>query len=179
MPVITSDNWDPFEEGLLNVHGVLENRPYKGLGRKPLPILSPPPDLLYAQVCKKRRNGRLIEVVKRVVFGSKEEVLKRLGVDSEHRIHTAFIERLNLTIRNSMARFIRKTMNYSKKSENHSNAMDFFQAWYNFAKPHDSLRLEVNQGNKRWYQRTPAMAEGLTDHVWTLEEILNFRTPIQ
>jgi hypothetical protein len=177
--VITSDNWDPFEEGLLKVHGILENRPYKGVGRRPLPILSPPPGLLYAQVCKKRRNGRLIEVVKRVVFGEKEEVLNRLGVDSEQNIHTSYIERINLTIRNSTARFIRKTMNYSKKSENHSYAMDFFQAWYNFIKLHDSLKLEINQGNKRWYQRTPAMAEGLTEHIWTIEEFLNFRVPVQ
>ena len=177
--MITSDKWDPFEEALLKVHGILENRPYKGVGRKPLSILSPPSGLLYAQVCKIRRNGHLAEVVKRVVFGAKEEVLNRLGVDSEDRIHTSYIERINLTIRNSSARFIRKTMNYSKKSENHSYAMDFFQAWYNFAKLHDSLKLEINQGNKRWYQRTPAMAEGLTENVWTIEEILNFRTPVQ
>ena len=129
--------------------------------------------------CKIRRNGHLAEVVKRVVFGAKEEVLNRLGVDSEDRIHTSYIERINLIIRNSSARFIRKTMNYSKKSENHSYAMDFFQAWYNFAKLHNSLKLEINQGNKRWYQRTPAMAEGLTENVWTIEEILNFRTPVQ
>jgi hypothetical protein len=70
-------------------------------------------------------------------------------------------------------------MNSSKSLKRHSHALDFFQAWYNFVKPHKSLRLEVNRGNKRWMQRTPAMAEGLTDHIWTLKELLSFRVPVQ
>jgi hypothetical protein len=57
--------------------------------------------------------------------------------------------------------------------------LDFFQAWYNFVKPHKSLRLEVNLGNRRWMQRTPAMTEGLTDHIWTIKELMNFRVPVQ
>jgi ATP-dependent protease ClpP protease subunit len=57
--------------------------------------------------------------------------------------------------------------------------MNFFQAWYNFVKPHKSLRLSVDQGRKKWMQRTPAMAEGLTDHVWTLKELMAFKMPIQ
>jgi len=50
---------------------------------------------------------------------------------------------------------------------------------YNFVKPHQSLRREINAGRKRWTQRTPAMAEGLTDHIWSLKELLTFRVPIQ
>jgi len=179
IPVFTSDNWDPFEEGLVNVYGFLETPQYAGIGRKPYPILIPYPSLKYAKVCKKRRNGRVVEVIQDIVFGDPTEVMKLLGVDSGGSINTAFIERLNLTIRNSLARFVRKTMNCSKILKRHSNALDFFQAWYNFVKPHKSLRLEINQGNKRWMQRTPAMAEGLTDHVWTIRELLDFRIPIQ
>jgi hypothetical protein len=70
-------------------------------------------------------------------------------------------------------------MNYSKVLQIHSHAIDFFQAWYNFVKPHHSLRIEINMGRKRWMQRTPAMAEGLTDHVWCLKELLTFKVPIQ
>lgn len=179
IPVFTSDNWDPFEEGLVNVYGFLETPQYAGIGRKPYPLLIPYPSLKYAKVCKKRRNGRVIEVVQDIVFGDPAEVMKLLGVDSGGSINTAYIERLNLTIRNSLARFVRKTMNCSKILKRHSNALDFFQAWYNFVKPHKSLRLEINQGNKRWMQRTPAMAEGLTDHIWTIRELLDFRIPIQ
>ena len=179
IPVFTSDNWDPFEEGLVNVYGFLETPQYAGIGRKPYPVLIPYPSLKYAKVCKKRRNGRVVEVIQDIVFGDPTEVMKLLGVDSGGSINTAYIERLNLTIRNSLARFVRKTMNCSKILKRHSNALDFFQAWYNFVKPHKSLRLEINQGNKRWMQRTPAMAEGLTDHVWTIRELLDFRIPIQ
>jgi hypothetical protein len=86
--------------------------------------------------------------------------MQLLGVDSGGKINTAYIERLNLTIRNSLARFIRKSM-------------------YNFVKPHKSLRQRVDQGRKKWMKRTPAMAERLTDHVWTIMELMTFRVPIQ
>jgi hypothetical protein len=135
--------------------------------------------LKYAKVCKKRKNGRIIEVIQRIVYGDPVEVMRLLGVDSGGKINTAYIERINLTIRNSLARFVRKSMNCSKILRRHTHALDFFQAWYNFVKPHKSLRLEVNQGRKRWMQRTPAMAEGLVDHVWTIKELMTFRVPIQ
>ena len=69
IPVFTSDNWDPFEEGLLNVYGFLETPPYCGIGRKPDPVLVPYPNLKYAKVCKKREKGRLVEVIHRVIYG--------------------------------------------------------------------------------------------------------------
>ena len=120
----------------------------------------------------------MLEVIQCVVFGDPQEVLRLLGSDSGGKINTSYIERLNLTIRNSLARFIRKGMNCSKDLHMHSMAVDFFQAWYNFVKPHQSLRLEINLGRKRWMHRTPAMAEGITDHVWSLKELLTFRVPI-
>jgi IS1 family transposase len=179
IPVFTTDNWDAFEEGLVNVYGSLELPPYKGLGRKPLPRLVPYQNLKYAQVCKKREKGRIVEVVQRIVFGDPDEVLRLLGADSGGKINTSYVERLNLTIRNSLARFIRRGMNYSEKLKMHSKALDFIQAWYNFVKPHKSLRIKINSGNKKWMKRTPAMAEKLTEHVWTLRELLTFRVPIQ
>ena len=133
----------------------------------------------YAKVCKKRKNGRIIEVIQRIVYGDPVEVMRLLGADSGGKINTAYIKRINLTIRNSLARFVRKSMNCSKILRRHTHALDFFQAWYNFVKPHKSLRLEVNQGRKRWMQRTSAMAEGLVDHVWTIKELMTFRVPIQ
>ncbi len=179
IPVFTSDNWDPFEEGLVNVYGLLETPPYKGRGRKPSPRIVPHPDLKYAQVCKKRVNGTVVEVVQRVVFGERKRVMELLGVGSKGKINTSYVERLNLTIRNSLARFIRRTMNSSKVLERHTHALDFFQAWYNFVKPHKSLRIEVIQGKRWWMQRTPAMAEGITDHVWTISKLMKFRVPVQ
>ena len=179
IPLFTSDDWDPFELALLNIYGSLEQPPYCGIGRKPHPILVPPEDLRYAQVIKKVAKGQVVEELRRVVFGDADEILRLFGADSGGRINTAYIERINLTIRNSLARFIRKGMNFSKNAQMHSRAVDFFQAWYNFVKPHKSLRLMVNCGNKRWLQRTPAVAQKLTDHIWTLKELLTFRVPVQ
>ena len=140
IPVFTSDNWDPFEEGLLNVYGFIEMPHYCGIGRKPNPVLVPYPNLKYAKVCKKRKKGRIIEVIQRIVYGNPEEIMRLLGVDYGGKINTAYIERINLTIRNSLARFVRKSMNCSKILRRHTHALDFFQAWYNFVKPHKSLR---------------------------------------
>jgi hypothetical protein len=103
IPEFTSDNWDPFEEGLVNVYGYLEAPRYNGLGRKPLPQLIPYLNLKYAQVCKRKEKGRVVEVMQHVVFGNPDEVMEALGVDSGGIIGTAYIERLNLTIRNSLA----------------------------------------------------------------------------
>jgi len=179
IPLFTSDDWDPFKLGLLNVYGCLEQPLYCGIGRKPFPILVPPEDLKYAQVCKKVVNGHVVEVLQRVVFGDSEEIVRLFGADSGGCINTSYVERINLTIRNSLARFIRKGMNYSKDDLMHSIAIDLFQAWYNFVKPHKSLRLIVNCGKKRWLQRTPAMAQKLTDHIWSLKELMTFRVPVQ
>lgn len=178
-PVFTSDDWDAFKKGLLYVYGCLVRPPYVGIGRKPNPVLVPGPHLKYAQLTNEKENGHVVGIDRRVVFGNPEEVLRILGADSGGKIHTSYVERLNLTIRNSLARFVRKTMNFSKKILMHVRTLDFFQAWYNFVKIHDSLKIEVNEENRRWMQRTPAMAEGLTDHIWTLMELLTFKVPIQ
>jgi hypothetical protein len=100
IPVFTTDNWDPFKEGLVNVYSYLETPPYSGTGRKPLPVLIPYPNLKYAQVCKKKEKGKVVEVLQRVVFGYPEDVMKSLGIDPGGKINTACIERLNLTILN-------------------------------------------------------------------------------
>jgi IS1 family transposase len=179
IPLFISDEWDPFEEALLNVYGTPEQPSYKGIGRKPNPVLVPKEDLKYAQVCKKREHGSIVGMVKRVVFGDLNDILKILGADSDGKISTSYIERFNLTIRNSLARFIRRTMNFSKKRKVHSKIVGFLQAWYNFVKPHKSLRVLQIDGNRKWKQRTPMMAEGLTDHIWKLEGLLMFRIPVQ
>lgn len=179
IPLFISDEWDPFEEALLNVYGNLKQPSYKGVGRKPNPVLIPKEELKYAQVCKKRERGSIVGMVKRVVFGGLNDILTILGANSDGKISTSYIERFNLTIRNSLARFIRRTMNFSKKRRTHTKIVDFLQAWYNFVKPHKSLRVFQIDGNRKWKQRTPMMAEGLTDHIWKLEELLMFRIPIQ
>jgi hypothetical protein len=107
------------------------------------------------------REWRVIEVVEEV-FGEPDEVLLLLGVDSGGRINTSYVEKLNLSIRNSLARFLRRGMNCSKDLKIHSKDIDLFQAWYNFVKPHKSLRRELKNEKQKWMPRTPAIGRGLT-----------------
>jgi len=178
-PVFTSDDWDAFEEALINVYGKIELPQYKGIGRKPLPKLVPRDDLKYIKVFKKKVKDYVVETIDRIIFGNPEEIFEMLGANSDGYIGTSYVERINLTIRTSLVRFVRKTMNFSKTMNMHTKAFDFFQAWYNFIKPHDSLKLRIDSGNRKWFKRTPAMAEGITDHIWSLKELLTFRVPVQ
>ena len=82
------------------------------------------------------------------------------GNPSPEAISTSYVERANLTIRMSMRRFTRLTNAHSKKIENHRFALAIFFVYYNFARIHSTLRI------------TPAMAAGLSDHVWSIEEII-------
>ncbi len=84
------------------------------------------------------------------------------GNPDSAKISTSYVERQNLTMR--MRRFTRLTNAFSKKIENHELAIALYFMYYNFARPHKSLASP--------YPRTPAMAAGLADHIWTIEEIV-------
>ncbi len=79
--------------------------------------------------------------------------------DPKH-ISTSYVERQNLTMRMSMRRFTRLTNGFSKKIENHAAAVALYFMWYNFGRVHQTLRV------------TPAMEAGVSDHVWSVEEIV-------
>jgi IS1 family transposase len=96
-----------------------------------------------------------------VCTGTKRVPLK--GDPDPDRISTSYVERQNLTMRMGMRRFTRLTNGFSRKVENLAHAVSLHFCHYNFARPHSSL--------KDRYPRTPAMAAGVADHVWSLEEI--------
>ena len=81
-------------------------------------------------------------------------------------ICTSIVERSNLTIRMTVRRLTRLTNAHSKKWENHEAALALFFAFYNFCRPHQTLTERMG------YKCTPAMRAGLTDHVWTVPELL-------
>lgn len=87
-----------------------------------------------------------------------------LGSPSRTNVSTSYVERQNLTMRMSMRRFTRLTNAFSKKIENHALAVALYFMHYNYARPHKSL--------SKPYPTTPAMAAGLTDHVWEIEELI-------
>jgi len=144
----------------------------------------PLPQLLYAQVVKTVRRRCLVRVRHRVVFGTLETVnavLAPLGC----QINTAFVERLNLSMRQHVAAVGRRVSTLCKGEDGLRQQLALYHTYYNFCLPHASLRLPLPQleptkgtgSAKRWWPQTPAMAAGLTDHVWTLREVLLFRVP--
>jgi IS1 family transposase len=153
-------------------------------GPHPKPRWMPQPQLLYAQVVKTVRRRRLVRVSHRVVFGTLaavEQVLAACG----WQIQTAFVERLNLDIRQRVAAVGRRVTTLCKGEDGMRHQLVLFHAYHNFCLPHTSLRQPLSQpvltngtgSARRWQPRTPAMAAGLTDHVWTLREVLLFRVP--
>ena len=153
-------------------------------GSAPKPRWMPLPGLLYAQVVKKMRRRRIIEVKRHVVIGTQaavDEVLRFCG----WVINTAFVERLNLSLRQRVAPIRRRSATSCKDEAGLDDQLTLFQVSYNFVLSHASLRLPLaepiatndNGSAKLWQPRTPAMAAGLTDRRWSLQEVLMFRVP--
>jgi IS1 family transposase len=178
-PLFTSDKLPAYVKALIANYSVAEPPPTKrGRGRprkEPRRLLDP--HLLYGQVDKVRAQGRVVEVRRRIIFGTASRIMRILG---QQQINTAYVERDNLTSRQSNGRLVRKTLSHSKKGDYLQRHIDLEDAVFNFVRPHQSLRLSLfgRADGRKWQQRTPAMAAGLTDHVWTLEELLSFRLPL-
>ena len=144
----------------------------------------PRSQLLSAPVVKTGRRRRLVAVKHRVVFGSLEAV-KHLLTPLGCHLNTSFVERINLAIRQHVAAVGRRVSTLCKGEDGLRQQVAVFHCSYNFCLPHASVRLPLPQpvpthgmgSAKQWRPCTPAMAAGLTDHVWTLREVLLFRVP--
>jgi len=139
------------------------------------------PQLCYGQVDKQREGGRVIEVRRRIILGTEANIVDILKADGcGSQINTAYVERDNLTSRQSNGRLVRKTLSHSKKKSFLQRQIELEDAVFNFVRPHSALKVEVayaTSHGRKWQLRTPAMAAGLTDHVWTLDELLSYRLP--
>ncbi len=128
--------------------------------------------LMIARVIKRRlrQRRRVVEVLRRVVVGSEAEVISRvIGTQRSIQalINTAYIERLNATFRARLAPLVRRTRAGAHKHCTLCGGMWLVGTCYNLLWTHRSLAEE----------RTPAMAAGLTDHRWSMEELLTFAVP--
>jgi hypothetical protein len=146
------------------------------------PALVVEPGLLIGQVIKRYCGRRLAAVVRRVVQGSAAAVaavLARTGTGTA--INTSYIERLNATFRASLAGLVRRGRALWRQEGRLQAGMYLVGCAYNFCWEHDSLRVGAAAGaGRKWVGRTPALAAGLSDHVWSLEELLQWRvTPTQ
>jgi hypothetical protein len=163
-PPTVSDGWGGIREAMVEVYGKVPE--YSGRGRPPT-RKQPQPEWQYLQVVKKRKKGCVVGIRLRVIYGDEEEVLPLLGSS------TAYVERTHLTSRQFNSRLVRKTLGYSKIVEMHRATAAWEDIVYNLVRPLKTLRLEVfNDPTRRWLPRTPAMAAGLTEHIWTVKELL-------
>lgn len=162
-PAVSTDGNDSYPEAMLETWGKVPE--YSGRGRPPTRKI-PQHDWKCIQVVKSRSGGSLVSISYRMVFGDTKEVCELMG------LHTAYIERTHLTSRQMNGRLVRKTLSFSKEIDM-LRASCAWEDWvYNLARHNKSLRVQSEEPDRCWMQRSPAMAAGLTDHIWTIKEML-------
>src|ERR687884_1442570 len=149
-------------------------------GRRGRPRLSIEPGLLIGQVVKRYAQRHVVGVSQRVVRGTAQAirtVLEATGTGAG--IHTSYIERLNATFRGHLAPLVRRGRAIAHTLATLEAGMWLVGVSYNLCWTHASLRLEAPASSEcKWRERTPAMAAGLTDHPWTLRDLLHYRVPL-
>jgi hypothetical protein len=173
LDLMTSDDYPAYETAILHAYGETVTPPRTGKrGRPRSPYKEAPAGLTYATVTKRREKGRVVEIGTRVVFGTTAAVLLALGMSKVSRaINTAFVERQNGTDRHRNARKARRTYRFSKAWRYHEAVTYLSLYCYNFCWAVRTLTTADSEGERQ--RRSPAMAAGLTDHVWSVAEWLS------
>jgi transposase-like protein/IS1 family transposase len=184
-PLFLTDGFRDYLTALVTHYGHwMQPERRRDKGPQPKPRWMPLPGLLYAQVVKRYRRRRIVGVTHRVIVGPAaiiESILAKWG----WKINTAFAERLNLDFRQHVAAIGRRVNTLCKHEAGLRQQLTLFQVYHNFVLPHASLRLALPELEpvpgtgiiKRWQPRTPALAAGLTDRVWSVREVLMYRVP--
>lgn len=165
LPCVSSDGYDAYTQPLTEQVKAVTLYPLqwslmKGKrGRPPKPKVIPDPSLVYGQVVKQREGRRVVKVEKRLVLGPKTSDLKHIS--------TSLLERQNGTARSRNRYLVRKTYAFAKKVEYLDDQCAVDKTFYNFCRKHRGLKGE-----------TPAMRQGITDHVWSVAEVLRYRSAV-
>jgi hypothetical protein len=164
LPRVSSDGYDAYTRPLseqvraLRVYPLWWALTRKGKpGRPPKPQVIPDPSLVYGQVVKEREGRKIVKVEKRLVLGSPATELAFIS--------TSLLERQNGTARSRNRYLVRKTYGFAKKVQYMDDQCEVDKTFYNFCRKHRGLKGE-----------TPAMRQGITDHVWTVAEVLGYRS---
>ncbi len=118
----------------------------------------------YGQLIKERGDGRIVSKTRVIIFGNV----------NEGDMETVYIERYNLTLRHGISRLVRKSLCFSKCKEMLDNHLDVYQCYNNLIRINSALTIKTKKG-ERDIERTPCMAENITDHIWDWNELLRFR----
>jgi transposase-like protein len=152
--------------------------PARGRGR---PVLVAWPNICIGQVAKQYQGKRVVGICRKILQGSPAQVAALIQVSGGGKdLNTAFIERLNATFRSRLASLARRSRALLRNPETLTPLVYLMGSVYNFCTDHQSLRLKLWVGSRgyRWVKRTPAIATGITDHRWTVKELLLYRLPI-
>ncbi|MBW2147810.1 MAG: hypothetical protein JRI22_12385 [Deltaproteobacteria bacterium] len=168
-PLWVSNGLDAYGAALFQRHHVIETYPRTGKRGRPRRLkVAACPTLRYGQVVKRRNEKRcVVGVIKRAIF----EDVPLQGIQM---VCMVCIERHNLNLRHENRRLTRKTIAFSKKPVWLERQMHLYQAYCNWVRPHRGLAQRIiSPGFHRWLRRTPAIAAGLKDHIWTLRELMS------
>jgi len=157
-PLWVSDGHPAYGKALFRLH----SRRCRG-ERRPHPLLR------YGQVVKVRDARNRVKGIRwRRVFGNIEK----------RDLSTWCIERQNLTLRHENRRLTRKTIAFSRSVKGLREQLAFYRGYYNFVRPHGSLRTASLRPGRKWEKRTPAQAAGICSRPWTLKEFLNHKVSL-
>jgi IS1 family transposase len=170
MDLITTDGYPAYEEAILDASGETITPPRTGQrGRPKAAYTVAPKGLTDAVVEKTGAKGRVVSIVTRVVFGTMAAVVAALGISRvSTAINPSFVERQNGTDRHRNARKARTTYRFSKDWRFHEAVTYLTLYAYNFCWPVRTLAVKDDRGPRQ--PRSPAMAAGLADHVWSMAE---------
>jgi transposase-like protein len=149
-------------------------------GKQGRPPLRPWDGIYIAQVVKQYAHKHVVAVTRRIVQGTQAQIDALLQTSQgAGSINTAYIERLNATFRSRITALIRRGRALARQTATLHDAMYLVGTVYNFCTYHKSLRMPLYLPNdrRRWLRRTPAIAADVTDHLWTVKELLSFRVP--
>ena len=147
-------------------------------GKRGRPWLIHWPDIHIGQVIKRYQGKRVVDITRRMgqgCFETAQALLSKSGGGT--KLNTAFIERLNATFRSRLAVLVRRSRALIRNPQTLEPLVYLMGSVYNFCTEHKSLRLLGIIGGHMWIARTPAIAAGLTDHIWAVKELLLFRVP--
>jgi len=169
-PLFTSDELAHYGTVLAELfHTMLPVEPTGKPGRPKSPLMVVHEDLDYATVHKTRAGGHVVKVERIVVYGSEQRIQERLEHSPSTKINTAYAERTNLSWRLWDAHLVRKAPTFARSSAWLVAKFAICIAVYNFVRPHGTL----SRGEDRVFRPvTPAMAAKITDHPWTIMELL-------
>jgi len=180
-PLITSDEYAPYLTVIMETYGVpreeleLTVEQKAEVGWEEMPPVLFPSEVAYATVHKEREKGRVVRVEPRVVLGTEEQVAEALAQGSTaETINTSYVERYHGTHRHFNARKARKVYTFSKELVFHVAVTWLCVTFYNFGWTPRTLRERVQRRPPRYHYRTPAMVAGLSDHTWSMADILTY-----